>query len=119
MVKGGLCDHGRIIFANFYDQNPEYLKIFDDLGNEVLHKHTEEVFLSIDKLIEGLNDPETFDCELNRISKAHDKISQSAIEKLSKIIIEFLIKKLSKHKTKTLKDALDVFFAKIKSKFIE
>lgn len=119
LIKGSLSRHARNIFAKFYEENPEYLRLFDEMGNEALHQHTENVLQSIDFLIvDGLTDPETFDRELIRIVKPHRNVGRSDVSKLIRIIREYFLKQVVKHKTKTLEDALDLFCAKILASFV-
>lgn len=117
-LKGSLSHHARNIFAKFYDENPEYLQLFDEMGNDGLHKHTENVLQSIDLLIvDGLKDPKTFDSELTRIVKPHRNVGRSDVSKLIKIIREYVLEHVAKHKTKTLENALDLLCAKILTSF--
>lgn len=118
LIKGSLSDHARNIFASFYEKNPEYLRLFDEKGNDALHKHTEDALQSINVLIdEGLKDPEIFDCELFRLMKSHRNLGRNDVSKLNKVIKDYILTVLERHKSMTLEDALDVFLSKILSKF--
>jgi hypothetical protein len=117
LISDKLSDHSRNIFAEFYEQNPNYLSLFYDLGNEILHKHSEEVLKSLGKLIDCLHDSETFHHELQRISKSHKHMTRKDIEKLNKTIKSYILQQVSKHKTKTLEEALKILFNQIESRF--
>lgn len=117
LFKVKLSDHARNIFAQFYEENPESLQKFHDLGNVILHKHTEDVLNSLSTLIDDLEDPESFNSKLSRVKTPHQNVSRNDVSKLNKIIKIQLLEELAKHKTKTLEDALDVFLMQIEAKF--
>lgn len=114
LFKPGFIDHAANIFAKFYEQNPEYLKFFNDLDNEALHQHTDQFLESIGDLIEtGLKGTEKFMSSLEDIVENHPEINQTYVKSLNQLIREEILHQVQKHKTKTLEDALDLFFTHI------
>lgn len=118
LIKDNSGDHAGKIFAKFFEQNPEYLRFFFNLGNDAMHQHAEKVLLSLGTLIEdGLREPEMFNQELQRIAKFHQNLCRQDVVKLNAVIKDHLLAHLAKHKTKTFEDALNLFFTKIEDKF--
>lgn len=118
LIKSDFVKHAVNISAMFYEQSPEHLRLFDDLGNDALHRHSEDVLQSIGTLIdEGLRDEETFHRELHRIAKFHNNISRQAVMRLTDIIKVYVLKLLAKHQSKSLVEALETLLSKIESKF--
>lgn len=115
LIKSNLQSHARNIFAHFFEQHPEYLRLFD---NEALHSHSESVLQLLNALIEdGLQDDEVFDCIMAEIVKRHEHITRKDVMKLNEIISEYVLKVLKRHMTRTLREAVDKFFLMIESKF--
>lgn len=118
LFKENIAAHARNIFAKFYEQNPEYLSLFEALGNDAMHQHTEHVLESIGDLIEtGLNDAEKFNSSLYKIMIAHPEVSKDDVKKLNKIIRQEFLRHVEKHKTKTLEVAIDLLLTHIESNF--
>lgn len=118
LFKDNLSDHARNIFAKFYEENPEYLRLFYDLGNDAMHQHTEDVLQWLGTMVDdGLKDPEMFDRDLRQIAKFHHNLIRADVIKLNKIIKNYMLRQLEKHKSKTLEDALDAFLVQIELKF--
>lgn len=115
LIKPNLTSHARNIFANFYEQNPEYLRLFD---NDALHSHSESVLQSLTSLIDdGLHNDEIFDCIMEEIAKRHERTNRQDVMKLNEIIRAYILKVLKRHMTRTLREALDSLFAMIESRF--
>lgn len=115
LIKSNLQSHARNIFAHFFEQHPEYLRLFD---NEALHSHSESVLQLLNALIEdGLQDDEVFDCIMAEIVKRHEHITRKDVVKLNEIISEYVLKVLKRHMTRTLREAAEKFFLMIESKF--
>lgn len=120
LIKPNLKSHARKIFANFYEQNPEYLKHFDPISNEVLHSHSEKVLETITSIIEnGLHNEEEFDGAIEEIVKRHSQIFRRDVVKLNEIIISYVENVLKLHMTKTLREALNFLFAIFESRFAD
>lgn len=118
LFKGNVAEHARNIFATFYEQNPDYLKYFDSLGNAAMHQHTEHVLESIGDLIErGLKDKEIYNRSLYEIVKVHHGVTQKEINKLHEIIRKEFLHQIKNHKTKTLEQALDLLLKNIELNF--
>jgi hypothetical protein len=115
-IKSDINEHARQIFAKFYEQNPKYLNHFDN--NETMHQHTEDVLLSLETLIDrGLHDPALFDCSLHKIVRFHANVNRKDVEKLNKVIKEYILTLCKQHKTPTLDSALELFLHHIEIKF--
>lgn len=115
LIKPNLKSHARNIFASFYEQNPEYLRLFD---NELLHSHSEKVLQSFTSLIDnGLHDDEIFDGIMEEIVKHHDYINRQDVVKLNEIIRDYVLEVLKRHMTRTLREAMDLLFVMIESRF--
>jgi hypothetical protein len=115
LIKPNLTSHARNIFASFYEQNPEYLRLFD---NDPLHSHSEKVLQSFTALIdEGLQSDELFDSIMEEIVKHHEHISRQDVIKLNEIIRAYVSKVLKRHMTRTLREALDSLFVMVESRF--
>lgn len=118
IFKSNMSENSRMIFAEFYERNPEYLRLFEGLENAALHRHTEEVLKCYTALIEnGLREPIEFNSELARMSKFHRSLSGVDSAKLNQILKRVLLEQVHRHKTKTLEDALDAFFLQIELTF--
>lgn len=118
LFKSNILDTSRNIFAEFYEENPEFLKLFDGLENAAMHKHTEEALRSYTNLIDhGLRSPTEFSSELFRISKLHQNVTGVDAAKLNRIIKRSVLDQVNRHRSKTLEDGLDAFFFKIESTF--
>lgn len=122
-IKSDIYLHAGNIFAQFYEENPQYLKIFEklsDKSNEPLHTHSLNTLHAMGYLIEfGLHNPAVFDCTLNKITSIHGKIqvSRNDAEKLNIAVKNYILKVMSKHRTQTLEESLTLFFNKIESGF--
>lgn len=115
LMKSNLQSHARNIFAHFFEQNPEYLRLFDI---EALHTHSESVLQLFTALIDdGLQNGEVFDCIMEEIVKRHEHITRKDVMKLNEIISEYVLKVLKRHMTRTLREAVEKFFIMIESKF--
>ena len=115
LIKSNLQSHARNIFAHFFEQHPEYLRLFD---NEALHTHSESVLQLFTDLIDnGLQNAEVFDCIMEEIVKRHEHITRKDVMKLNEIISEYVQKVLKRHMTRTLREAVEKFFIMIESKF--
>ena len=115
LIKSNLQSHARNIFAHFFEQHPEYLRLFD---NEALHTHSESVLqLFTDLIDDGLQNAEVFDCIMEEIVKRHEHITRKDVMKLNEIISEYVQKVLKRHMTRTLREAVEKFFIMIESKF--
>lgn len=111
-------EHAGTIFAKFYEENPEYLRLFDSLGNKALHQHSESVLTKIESLVDScLTDPDKFNRIVHEIVQAHSSITRNDVKKLSAIIKKFILNQVEKNKTKTFQEALDLLFLQIESKF--
>lgn len=118
IFKSNFIENARNIFAEFYEQHPGYLQLFDGLENAAMHRHTEEVLKLYTTLIDhGLRNPDEFNSQLFRISRLHRDVTGKDSAKLNRIIKDFVLDQVSRHKTKTLEDAFDAFFLQIESKF--
>lgn len=117
LIKPNLKSHAHKIFAAFFDQNPEYLQLFDN--NKSLHSHSESVLQLLTALIDdGLQNAEAFDCIMEEIVKRHhDTISRRDVMKLDEIIGGYVLKVLKRHMTRTLREAIETFFVMIESRF--
>lgn len=115
LIKPNLTSHARNIFASFYEQNPEYLRLFD---NDPLHTHSEKVLHSFTSLIDdGLHNDEIFDCIMEEIVKHHEYINRQDVMKLNEIIRAYISKVLKRHMTRTLSEAIDSLFVMVESRF--
>lgn len=122
-IKSDIYLHAGNIFAQFYEDNPHYLKIFEnisDKSNEPLHTHSLNTLHAMGYLIEfGLHDPAVFDCTLNKITSIHRKVevNRNDAEKLNTTIKNYILKVMCKHRTQTLEESLTIFLNKIESGF--
>lgn len=115
-----MVDNSRNIFAEFFEQSPEYLKFFDGLENEAMHRHTDEALKFYMMLINDcLKNPKEFSDELFRFTKLHRNLTGTDIAKLNRIVRRYILEQVFNHQSKTLEDALDAFFYQIESKFAE
>lgn len=115
LVKPNLKSHARNIFASFYEQNPEYLRLFD---NDTLHIHSESVLQTFTSLIDdGLHNDEIFDGIMEEIVKRHEHVSRQDVMKLNDLIRAYIVKVLRRHMTRTLREAMDSLFIMIESRF--
>lgn len=113
--------HAHKIFAEFYELHPEYLRHFEGIGNENLHKHSKKVLETIGKLItEGLHEPQKIDLIMLDIGKVHGTIERDDVKKLNKIIKKYFLNQVRKHKTETLVTSLNLFLETVvESKFMK
>lgn len=120
IFSANLYNHSKNIFGRFYDENIQHLRHWYTIGNDLMHQHSEDVLQFFNELIlHGLRNPETFDESLHKIGKTHKNISRSEIVKLNKIIKDYFLEQVKRHKTKTLEEAVDILMTKIESKFAD
>lgn len=117
MLKIDQISHARSIFAQFYDQYPNYLNYFDD--NQTLHAHTDDVLIVIGNLIDNLRNEEMFEENLQNLLQQHGNLTRSDMVHLNDIIKGYILKLLERQTTRTFREALEKLFLQIESRFPE